>query len=79
MPYKEVATIGAAGFGVHWTSTLASTIGLDAVTKLSVRKFIKDIHELYAEFQAGADAETKGPLTDFTFDDAEPSIVANRK
>ena len=30
MPYKEVVTIGAAGFGVHWTSTLASTIGLDA-------------------------------------------------
>ena len=43
------------------------------------RKFIKDINELYGEFQAGADAETKGPLTDFTFDDAEPSIVANRK
>ena len=30
VPYKEVATIGAAGFGVHWASTLASTIGLDA-------------------------------------------------
>ena len=30
VPYKEVATIGAAGFGVHWTSTLASTIALDA-------------------------------------------------
>ena len=30
IPYKEVVTIGAAGFGVHWTSTLASTIGLDA-------------------------------------------------
>ena len=38
----------------------------------------KDINELYGEFQAGADAESKGPLTDFTFDDAEPSIVANR-
>ncbi len=32
--YKEVATIGAAGFGVHWTSTLASTIGLDAANFL---------------------------------------------
>lgn len=34
VPYKEVATIGAAGFGVHWTSTLASTIGLDAANFL---------------------------------------------
>ncbi|MBE7022480.1 MAG: 4Fe-4S ferredoxin [Ruminococcaceae bacterium] len=42
------------------------------------RKFIKDIDELYGAFQAGEDAETKGPLTDFTFDDAEPSIVAER-
>lgn len=30
IPYKEVVTIGAAGFGVHWTIILASTIGLDA-------------------------------------------------
>lgn len=30
VPYKEVAMIGAAGFGVHWASLLASTIGLDA-------------------------------------------------
>ena len=30
IPYKEVVNIGAAGFGVHWASTLASTIGLDA-------------------------------------------------
>lgn len=28
--YKEALTIGAAGFGVHWTSSLASTIALDA-------------------------------------------------
>lgn len=34
VPYKEVATIGAAGFGVHWTSTLASSIGLDAANFL---------------------------------------------
>ena len=34
IPYKEVVTIGAAGFGVHWTSTLASTIGLDAANFL---------------------------------------------
>ena len=42
------------------------------------RKFIKDINELYGEFQAGADAEARGPLTNFTFDDCEPSIVAER-
>ena len=30
VPYKEVATIGVAGFGVNWTSHLASTIGLSA-------------------------------------------------
>ncbi len=32
--YKEVASIGAAGFGVHWTSTLASAIGLSAANFL---------------------------------------------
>ena len=42
------------------------------------RKFIKDINELYGDFQAGADSETRGPLTNFTFDDAEPSIVTKR-
>ena len=39
------------------------------------RKFIKDIDTFYGEFQAGSDSETKGPLTNFTFDDVEPSIV----
>ncbi len=34
VPYKEVVNIGLAGFGVHWTSTLASTIGLDAANFL---------------------------------------------
>ena len=42
------------------------------------RKFIKDINALYGEYQAGADADSKGPLTSFTTDDAEPSIVAER-
>ncbi len=35
------------------------------------RKFIKDINEYYGEFQAGADAQSKGPLTDFTLGDME--------
>ncbi len=30
IPYKEVASLSGAGFGVHWMTTLASTIGLDA-------------------------------------------------
>lgn len=42
------------------------------------RKFIKDINELYGEFQAGADSETTGPLTSYTLQDAEPSIVTER-
>ncbi len=42
------------------------------------RKFIKDINELYGEYQAGADIESKGPLTDYTQEDVEPSIVHER-
>lgn len=42
------------------------------------RKLIKDVDELYGEFKAGEDSETKGPLTDFTFEDAEPSIIGER-
>ena len=42
------------------------------------RKFIKDINELYGDYQAGADFETKPPLTNFTYNDAEPSIVKER-
>lgn len=42
------------------------------------RKFIKDINEFYGEYQAGNDSESKGPLTNFTFDDVEPSIVSER-
>ena len=42
------------------------------------RKFIKDINELYGTYQAGADMETKSPLTNFTTDDCEPSIVHER-
>lgn len=42
------------------------------------RKFIKDINELYGPYQAGADPETKPPLTDFTVSDCEPSVVYAR-
>lgn len=30
IPYKEVASLSGAGFGIHWLTLLASTIGLDA-------------------------------------------------
>ena len=40
------------------------------------RKFIKDINTLYGEYQAGSDPEARGPLTSFTTEDAEPSIVS---
>ena len=42
------------------------------------RKFIKDINELYGEYQAGDDTESKHPLTSYTEDDCEPSIVHER-
>ncbi|MBQ7857259.1 MAG: 4Fe-4S dicluster domain-containing protein [Oscillospiraceae bacterium] len=42
------------------------------------RKFIRDINALYGEFQAGEDAETKGPLTSFRTDDVEPGDAGKR-
>jgi len=42
------------------------------------RKFIKDINELYGEYQAGSDLDTLFPLTSYTKGDAEPSIVMTR-
>lgn len=42
------------------------------------RKFIKDINELYGTYQAGEDASARGPLTNYTVDDCEPSIVHER-
>ena len=42
------------------------------------RKFINDIDQFYGEYQAGEDTDSKGPLTNYTFDDVEPSIVGER-
>ncbi|MBQ7124999.1 MAG: 4Fe-4S dicluster domain-containing protein [Clostridia bacterium] len=42
------------------------------------RKFIKDINELYGEYQAGEDSESRAPLTDYKLSDAEPNIVYER-
>lgn len=43
------------------------------------RKFIKDIDEFYGEYQAGADAESKGPLTSFALGDVEPGVTGGRR
>ena len=42
------------------------------------RKFIKDINELYGEFQAGEDTETRAPLNIFDKNDVEPGVVYER-
>ena len=42
------------------------------------RKFIKDINELYGDFQAGEDTETRAPLNNFRLDDCEPNVVYER-
>ncbi len=39
------------------------------------RKYIKDINEIYGEYQAGSDMETKAPMLTYTTGDAEASIV----
>lgn len=44
------------------------------------RKFIKDINELYGEYQAGEDTESRAPLTAFDAEnDAEPSWAQKRR
>lgn len=42
------------------------------------RKFIKDINELYGEYQAGELAGARSPLVSYTLDDCEPGIVYER-
>lgn len=42
------------------------------------RKFIKDIDELYGDYQAGEGTEERTPLTTYTKTDVEPSIVRER-
>ncbi|MGM9646515.1 MAG: 4Fe-4S dicluster domain-containing protein [Eubacteriales bacterium] len=42
------------------------------------RKFIKDMNELYGEYQAGEDTTSRAPLTNYTVDDCEPFIVHER-
>jgi Na+-translocating ferredoxin:NAD+ oxidoreductase RnfC subunit len=42
------------------------------------RKFVKDINELYGDYIAGSDMETKPPMLTYQFNDAEASIVYDR-
>jgi len=42
------------------------------------RKFIKDINELYGDYQAGEEAGQRHPLENFDKGDCEPSIVHQR-
>lgn len=42
------------------------------------RKFIKDIDELYGEYQAGETVGSRAPIVDYTEDDLEPSDAAKR-
>ena len=42
------------------------------------RKMIKDMNELYGEYQAGADFDSRPPLMDFRMDDPEPSVIYTR-
>ena len=42
------------------------------------RKFIKDMNELYGEYQAGEGIEERTPMTSYTKEDAEPSVVRER-
>ncbi len=42
------------------------------------RKIIKDMNELYGDYMAGESADCRTPLTSYTKDDVEPSVVYER-
>ncbi len=42
------------------------------------RKFIKDMNELYGDYQAGETEQVRHPVTNYRDDDAEPGIVYTR-
>lgn len=42
------------------------------------RKFIKDMNELYGDYQAGEDAESRHPVINYALDDCEPSVIFTR-
>ncbi len=42
------------------------------------RKFIKDMNELYGDFQAGETEQQRHPVTSYRTDDAEPGVIYTR-
>ena len=42
------------------------------------RKFIKDMNELYGDFQAGETEQQRHPMTSYRTDDAEPGVIYTR-
>lgn len=42
------------------------------------RKFIKDMNELYGEYQAGEDTDAPHPVINYAPDDCEPSVIYSR-
>lgn len=42
------------------------------------RKFIKDIDELYGEYQAGAEVGSRAPIVNYTKEDPEPLEAVER-
>ena len=42
------------------------------------RKFIKDINELWGDYQAGAEVGSRAPLVNYTLDDMEPGEAVER-
>ena len=42
------------------------------------RKFIKDINEMWGDYQAGAEAGSRAPLVNYTLDDMEPGEAIER-
>ncbi len=43
------------------------------------RKFIKDINELYGDYQAGEEVGSRAPVVNFTTDDMDPNDAVRRK
>ena len=43
------------------------------------RKFIKDMNELYGEYQAGAEVGLRAPLVNYTTEDCEPQEALDRR
>ena len=84
-----LGVIGLGAIGVQ-VANIATKLGMtvfgydpflsvDAALRLDRHiHVVKDINELYGEYQAGADFDSRPPLMDFRKDDCEPSVVYER-